>query len=408
MKKLLTILSVFTISASFSTTVVSCMPQQTEINFDFDPMVGKNIDKSKAIDTSVDPEKHHGVSNFFTLGDSLSDNGGLVTIAKDEVGVNVNIPPDDGKGSNLYNNGFSNGKRVAELINNKLGFDDNTFKPSNLIHSADVEYKNENNETFTAWGRNYSVGGATAYESSGLMSTLLMGNTGIYKQAQAVVKQHQIKETDLFLVEIGGNDLFALADARDNYTQQKNIMKNALENIKNCLLTLVNNGAKRILFITPPDILLTPGYNGEDPSNPDNRYTNPEDKIKINLLTKQFDDGIRNIVNNINTNNENVISIYNLYTNLKLILDGFKTTADSINVNDNFTDSSAFDLGSMDLSNIQIKATVLEKYKEAYLKDKSYVDKFFFIDKVHPTAAGHKYVSNIVWDLLKDKNLINE
>ncbi|ASP28321.1 hypothetical protein SCORR_v1c05490 [Spiroplasma corruscae] len=396
MKKLLTLLTVFTISTTSTTSVISCMPQQAQVNFDFDPSIGKNIDKSNAVDTSVDPESHHGVSNFFTLGDSLSDNGGLVTIAKDELGVNAKM-------SGLYNNGFSNGKRVAEIINDKLGFEESTFKSSNIIHNADIDYTKADGTTQKAWGRNYSVGGATAYESDGLTGKLLMGNTGIYKQAQALVKQQKINDKDLFLLEIGGNDLFALADARNDYNTQKSIMSNGLDNIKNALCTLINNGAKRILFITPPDILLTPGYNNKNTDSGGSGEYSEDELKKINLLCKEFDSSITKIVNAINEKND-VIKVYNLYQNLKVILDGFisESSKQEINVENNYSESTAFDLGGLDITNIDIKAVVREKYK-----DKN-IDDFFFIDKVHPTAAGHKYVSELVYKLLIDDSFITE
>ncbi|AKX34181.1 lipolytic enzyme, GDSL family [Spiroplasma litorale] len=396
MKKLLTLISVFAISSTSATSVISCVPQQAPINLD--NTAGLSIDKRNAKDTSVDKETHHGVSNFYTLGDSLSDNGGLAAVAYDELGVKVKI-------TGLYDNGFSNGLRVAELINKKLGFDKDevdTFKSSNLIHDADLNLNNDK-----VWGRNYSIGGATAYESSDLTAKLLMGNTGIYKQAQALVKQQVIKDDDLFLIEIGGNDLFALAGARNNFNQQSSIMKNAIENISNCLYTLLNNGAKKILFIKPPDINLTPGYNNKN--NDDFEQFSEADLSKIDKLCKEFDSNITKVINKVNEQFNDVVKTYNLYTELKNILAGFKETiGEGANVESNFAKSTAFDLAKLDLSNLEINATVAEKFKEAYEKDKTIIDKFFFIDKVHPTSSGHKYVSEIVWKLLISSGLIKE
>ncbi|QGS52083.1 SGNH/GDSL hydrolase family protein [Spiroplasma tabanidicola] len=385
MKKILTLLSMVTISISTASASVACLPAQAKINTTFDNLIGKDIDKSNAVDTSEDPANHFGVSNFYTLGDSLSDNGGLVTIAKDELGV-------DAKMSGEYKNGFSNGLRTAELINQKLNFSADSFKSSNLIHQADVDYKGKK-----SWGRNYSVGGATAYEGSGLASQLLMGKTGIYKQAVALVQQQVINENDLFFIEIGGNDLFALADARDDLNAQADIMNNAIENIKKCFYTLINNGAKKIIFASPPDILLTPRYNNKNTEKP---YTE-DDLNKIKLLCQEFDSKLSNLITKINKETNDVIKTYNLYSELKNILDEFKKTTPNANIENNLCTSTAFDLGSLDLTNIDINATVRKEYQV------NNIDEFFFIDQVHPTAAGHKFVADKIWNLLSQLGLIN-
>ncbi|QBQ07874.1 lipolytic enzyme, GDSL family [Spiroplasma gladiatoris] len=386
MKKLITLLSVLSISTSTGVSAVSCMPAQADIKTDFSEDVGKNIDKSNAKDTSVDPSNYHGVSNFYTLGDSLSDNGGLVTIAKDELNANVVM-------TGQYKGGFSNGPRTAEIINEKLGFKgisdkDSTFKSSNLIHKADIDYKDQK-----VWGRNYSVGGATAYESDGLAAKLLMGNTGIYKQAQALVQQQVIKEDDLFFLEIGGNDLFALAGVVDNVNAQTKIMNNAIENISNAFYTLLNNGAKKIVFASPPDITLTPGYNKRDKN-----YL-----AKVNLLCKEFDYKVTKVIEKLNSKFNNAIKTYNLYQELKNILNEFKGSNKNINITDHACKSNAFDLGGLNIGGtIEIKAELDNGVTEEN------VNNYFFIDDVHPTKSGHEFVSKKIWDLLISWNYISE
>ncbi|AOG60000.1 lipolytic enzyme, GDSL family [Spiroplasma helicoides] len=384
MKKILTLLSVIALSSTSAVSAVACTPAQMDVDLG-SSIIGTNINKANAKDLSVNPDTHHGVSNFFTLGDSLSDNGGLVTIAQDELGVTPKITGE-------YKNGFSNGLRTVELINNMI-FDKekesvDTFKASNLIHSADIDYKKDESSTAEkVWGRNYSVGGATAADAGGLFGQLLMKNTGIYKQAQALVQQQVINEKDLFVVEIGGNDLFGLAAAQDDYNAQRTIMTSAIDNIRNALFTLVNNGAKRILFLTPPDILLTPGHKGDD-------------KVKVGNLCKEFDAKIAEVVKEVNAKYADTLEVYNLYQKLQEILDGFKKGNPNANITDKFCISTAFDLAELDLTNLEIKATRAEGNEEKNIDD------YFFIDDVHPTAAGHKYVSKIIWDLLVAKNWV--
>ncbi|WP_339020248.1 SGNH/GDSL hydrolase family protein [Spiroplasma endosymbiont of Atherix ibis] len=248
MKKLLSLIASLSFLTTTSSAVLSCIPQSDEINFKFDKNIGTQFDKRNAKDTSDDKSNHIGFSNFFTLGDSLSDQGGLVTIAKDELEVNLKI-------SGEYKGWFSNGPTTASLINSKLNFSTQEFGSSNLVHKSDI---NRNNEK--VWGKNYSIGGATAYEQGGIAS-ILMGNTGIYKQAKSLVEQQVIHQDDLFFVEIGGNDMFAILDNLNDSKKREEIMQDALENIKNALYTLLNNGVKKIIFLTPPDMTLIPKYN---------------------------------------------------------------------------------------------------------------------------------------------------
>ncbi|ATZ18592.1 lipolytic enzyme, GDSL family [Williamsoniiplasma somnilux] len=77
MKKLLYILSSLGLTATAAATVVSCTVPQ--IKEDYDLKVGLGIDRSKALDDS-NLVNDLGITNFYTIGDSLSDSGGIETI----------------------------------------------------------------------------------------------------------------------------------------------------------------------------------------------------------------------------------------------------------------------------------------------------------------------------------------
>lgn len=378
MKKILGFLSSVSLTVSTASSVIACTPIQANVSFEKDYTIGKNLDKSNAKDTSSDPEKHFGFSNFFTLGDSLSDNYGLTTIIKDELGANAKMTGE-------YKEGFSNGPTAARLVNSALGFSSEEFVTSNIIHKADVT--NEKYKDTKVWGKNYSIGGATAFVSDGVAGKLLMGNTGIYKQAQALVQQQVINDKDLFFIEIGGNDLFEMLKNINDYNHQVSVMNQALENIKNAFYTLLNNGARRIVFAAPPKMTIIPRFNKE----------NDEVKKNIERVNKEFDVKISKIVKKINESFGDVILEYNLYLELENILNGFKKEiGNDANTTDALCTSNAFNLGDMDFSNIELNAQIKDG-------NNGKGDNFFFIDEVHPTKKGHEYVSKIFIDIVKEK-----
>ncbi|AGR42181.1 SGNH/GDSL hydrolase family protein [Spiroplasma diminutum] len=373
MKKLLMTLSSIGCLTISSSTVVSCIPKSADINYDFDKNIGTQFDRRNIKDTSDDKNKHKGFSNFFTLGDSLSDQGGIQTVAKDKLGIDLKITGE-------YVGGFSNGLTTAALLNQHLEFTTQEFKSSNLIHKADIEKDNEK-----VWGKNYSVGGATAYEVTGT-AALLMGNTGIYKQAQALVEQQVIHDDDLFLVEIGGNDMFSMLDNMENSNKREEIMVDALLNIKNALYTLLNNGAKKIVFLSPPDMTLIPRYN----------KTSASYKEKIKTIGDDFNYEIAKLINKANKAYNNQILYFDLYSRFSDILEEFKNENSNANVIDDLCNSKMPDLSSADLSNLEISATVKSV-------NEGKQDDFFFIDYVHPTKVGHQTAMKMILKEIENK-----
>ncbi|ALD66465.1 SGNH/GDSL hydrolase family protein [Spiroplasma cantharicola] len=373
MKKLLLTLSSISLLTVSSSTVIACIPNATDINFDFDKNIGTQFDTRNAKDTSDDKTKHKGFSNFFTLGDSLSDQGGLQTIVKDQFNINLRM-------SGEYIGGFSNGLTTAALINQELAFSTQEFKSSNLVHKPEIELNQQK-----VWGKNYSVGGATAYETKGATS-LLLGNTGIYKQAQALVEQQVIHDDDLFLVEIGGNDMFAILDNLNNSNKREEIMQNALLNIKNALYTLLNNGAKKLVFLSPPDMTLIPRY----------YKINQATKEIIKMIGDDFNYEISKIIKIANKMYNDSILFFDLYTRFSEITQEFKNSGANKNITEELCDSTTSDLSGIDITNFELKATVKEKNvgKE---------EDFFFLDYVHPTKNGHQFAKKIIFNEIEKK-----
>ncbi|WP_342274763.1 SGNH/GDSL hydrolase family protein [Spiroplasma endosymbiont of Cantharis lateralis] len=373
MKKLLAILSSVSLLTVSTSAVVSCIPTATEINFDFDKNIGTQFDTRFAKDTSDDKSNHKGFSNFFTLGDSLSDQGGLQTIGKDQFNIEIKM-------SGEYVGGFSNGLTTAALINEELDFSKEEFKSSNLIHKPDIDLNGEK-----VWGKNYSVGGATAYDSSGA-TALLLGNTGIYKQAQTLVEQQKIHEDDLFLVEIGGNDMFAILDNLNNSNKREEIMQSALLNIKNALYTLLNNGAKKIVFLSPPDMTLIPRYYKANQTN----------KEIIKIIGDDFNYEISKIIKKANKMFNDSILFFDLYTRFGEITQEFQNSGPNKNITEELSDATSPDLSGIDLTNFELKATVKP---ENVGKEED----FFFLDYVHPTKNGHKFAKKIIFKEIESK-----
>ncbi|QEH61754.1 hypothetical protein SCHIN_v1c05570 [Spiroplasma chinense] len=383
MRKLLGFLGALSLTATSTITVVACTPTQGKINTNFDLSIGIHIDKSKAQDTSSDKNEHLGVSNFFTLGDSLSDQNGITTLLKNKLGVNLQMAGE-------YKNGFSNGPTTAAIINEKLKFTTEEFSAANIVQEDAPISKGDKN----VWGKNYSVGGATAMTQTGVAG-MIINDSRIDLQAEALVKQQVIHDDDMVLFEIGGNDLFALIDnAINDPSMQVSILNEAMANIKNSIFTLLNNGVKKLAILTPPNLEFVPKYN----------ETTDEDKMEfIQRIGKEFNEKMLNVINEAKQYYENNIYVYGLYENFESILDGFK---EEVGTGANITDKSTTPVGSWESDLIQGKSEIKMEVQAIKGVD---MDKYFFTDEVHPTKVGHEYFANLFFEELKSKfNLLGD
>lgn len=290
MKKLISLLSASVLVLSTSVLMVSCVPVQKE-----NPLnIGKNITK---VENAVEykngtnnTSKKSEFTNYFIVGDSLSDVDGMSDMLRDktkviikDTDVDINLPKIPGvplninlktnltvkaninltlgtdgtdgygfKEGNKWRSAFMNAKPAGYLLNERLGF--KSMESSSAF--ADKLDKDM---------RNYSVGGATASDVLDKTTGLLLNDVTVDKQAKALISQHHVEKTnnDLVFFEIGGNDMFTLAgiDINDTKLQDK-VIKQSMERIRITLFTLLNNGIEKVIIGTPPDITKLPRYNG--------------------------------------------------------------------------------------------------------------------------------------------------
>jgi phospholipase/lecithinase/hemolysin len=187
-------------------------------------------------------------SNVYFFGDSLSDTGNVYTAAAT---ANIIQPPPP-----YYDGRFSNGPLWVEYLAAGLG-NAEAAKP------------------FQLGGNNYAWAGAMT-DTNGLADGLLGISTGL--QAQVTNFWGSTHATasanDLFVIAIGGNDLFGIAaafpDAADAAARQI-AAQMAVNNVMTSLNELIAKGASNFLIATAPNIGVTPDaiYGGIAPAATD-------------------------------------------------------------------------------------------------------------------------------------------
>lgn len=172
-------------------------------------------------------------SNVYVFGDSLSDIGNLHAI------------------DNQYPVRFSNGPLAVETLAGGLGFQ---LTPS--LHLLPPSVVNGQ------YGNDYAVAGAVAIDADGNPAT---ADINVPTQVNAFLMIHggHAPSDALYVVMIGGNDIFAAQDimikgswnsgaAADQRLQQ------AAAAVKTELQTLIAAGARNILVVDAPDVGKTP------------------------------------------------------------------------------------------------------------------------------------------------------
>ncbi|WP_339022887.1 SGNH/GDSL hydrolase family protein [Spiroplasma endosymbiont of Crioceris asparagi] len=476
MRKLLTpLLGIIIISASVS-TVVACGNNKTSQK-ELDKVVGMDIDKSSASDEKP-KNLQYGITDFYTIGDSLSDGGALfhalgfkakalldiiasdpktldpivknilvnylhfnvsdfqlknlITLAKAIIGydswkININLVNEKNESRNYYND---NGAAAIWLAN-KLGFNiDDTIngaeKPQGGLKFDYGFEVNINGKLKHKYGRNYAIAGSTAQEQSGI-SGILLNDWRISEQARVVVMQHKILPNDLVMMEIGGNDLYNLA-ATNNDKEKNALMNSSINDIRRAILTLVNNGVKKIMFLNAPDISLTP-----------NIINLTSDKKRASEITKEFNNKVSATINDIeNEYEESNLNIqkYNLFSKFNSIIENSQKE----DVKTNITDSTVkFDFSKETKTNLEnlknlieniikeqkegkfpLDALAIGSKIETFLKsinilvsDNESINKdnpadpkdgkggYVFWDKIHPRTWVHKEIAQDMFDMLK-------
>lgn len=411
MKKMLSLLAALALASTASATVASCTIKQKDINLHKALLeIGKDVDISKAIDDKLTPtaDNTFGITNYYIIGDSLSDQGGLEALIHDKFGITANMTSNFDENGNIiettkglgYNHAFTNASTAPVYLNDKL-FTQKITSSNQFTKSTGNDFK---------FGRNYAVGGGTASDLPGFMGTLLNDAT-IDKQAKALVSQHKIGANDIVMMDIGGNDLFAIQTEYGDIGVQQKIMNQTVDRIKQAMFTLLNNGIKKVIFMDAPDVSLVPKLKDES----------AEIKADISKFSAELHFKGKEIVKLANEYYNNSVFEYSLYENFGLdktikatnptLKDWFtKYVTDTYNGKANFTDGFN-NMGldgfkginmTIDSKNVlQLASTPIKEYKD----NKEAQDDFnlhFFFDGVHPTEAVHKHVSDELWKIVKE------
>ncbi|AXK51742.1 SGNH/GDSL hydrolase family protein [Spiroplasma alleghenense] len=359
MKKLLQVLGSLSILVSSTAPIVSCTIPQKK-NFSIDELIGKNIDTSNQKDDS----NHEGMfTNYYTVGDSLSDTGALIGAlnSKFNAGAKIEAPS--------YSNSFTNGDTAAKLLASKLGFENEEWGYA-------FNFMGQNHH-----GNNYAVGGATASNVDNA-SGMLLNNFKIYEQTVALIKQHKVKPTDLVFFEIGGNDLFQIINTPEKFQEQK--IDEAMANIEKALLVLLNNGIRNIVVMNAPDVSKIPTYNTSDEKTIKNAAN----------LSKEFNERFDLLFDKLDKKFPGALKLFDLYTEFDKMLDIFEEDIAGGN------SKKACTVMKPDMSNISQGLSIKVNYESGCSAQE--IDKYFFFDAVHPTQWGHEYVADKLFDLVKD------
>ncbi|AUB31477.1 SGNH/GDSL hydrolase family protein [Spiroplasma floricola] len=434
MKRLLSILATSVFSVATVSSTVSCMPQKPIEDKKSPLNIGLDIDKTKAIDTSVDPLTHKGFTNFFIIGDSLSDVDGLTSYVKDkfivktglEKYVNFNLSIEGSYGyvddQNVHHNAFSNGPTTAYNIANNFGFKD--LKPSNKYSVLKDEKQ--------GYGKNYSIGGATAAKIAPQAGGIILNDVSIEEQARTLVTQQKISSNDFVLFEIGGNDLFSMISSQKAGDNKKVIdyMNESITRLRNALFTLLNNGIKNLFFLGPPIMDNIPSYANKT----------DEEKKEIIDLGKEYELKMQQVVKEVNSyyssnfkfsslyEGENSLTVLQKGYGEHILSNGLIQNIDEYKNNQSFTKNLKIKLNDKEINTSQVKNLKFDEniYKKLTMKSdkveanvvveligkESYsnlkerdqlMSKYFFTDIVHPTKVVHEYVAEILQEkILKE------
>jgi phospholipase/lecithinase/hemolysin len=174
-------------------------------------------------------------NNIYFFGDSLSDTGNVYAASR---GAEP-LPP-------YYDGRYSNGPLWVEYLAAGLG-NANAAKP------------------FQLGGNNYAWAGAMS-GTNGLTDGLLGISTGLQSQVMGfwAAGNPSVNADDLFVIAIGGNDLFGIAstfpDAADAAVRLM-AAQIAATNVLTSLNYLIDRGARNFLIANAPNLGVTPAAN---------------------------------------------------------------------------------------------------------------------------------------------------
>ncbi|AHI52808.1 SGNH/GDSL hydrolase family protein [Spiroplasma culicicola] len=410
MKKLLAFLSSVSIATPIAINVVACVPQDKNL---LDPLalknIGTDIDTSKAVDTSIKGQK---ITNFFNLGDSLSDTGGKELVDFEKSGGKSKTVL-----AGLYDQtykSFSNGAPAGAVLNDLLGFEQ---------MNAGTEWT----QTITreAQQRNFSIGGATV--SNPLLLSSKTGYVSLEKQARALVAKQKLNKDDLVYIDIGGNDLFVIAITMiaqeagipiQLVQSAEEILKAAQENFREAIFTLLNNGARKIVFLYPPDVTSTPmlyklTHDFSDPTKSWSEMLLNDIGTKIKDIGFSLIDRFTTEINRAQAIYPNTIATYYLYdTGFETVMKAFEQNLIAQNPEwiegEDYFMTVGWTGGAKTTKDTDENGVEITTMTAVYEIDENHPEEFenqperyFFFDNVHPTKWVHEYMGNELYNAIQ-------
>ncbi|AHF57785.1 SGNH/GDSL hydrolase family protein [Spiroplasma eriocheiris] len=368
MKKLFIMFYAATLSFGVVGNLVACHPETSHVSpppSDDTSTIGMDIDTSHAI---ADSNYSGKFTNFYILGDSLSDSGGIAQVASKILGRSSPVEMDPP----FANDSFTNGKVAGKVLSDKLGI--------NL--TTGWNFSNYNFQ-----GNNYAIAGATSGEVTDPIQSIILNNFKIYDQTTALIKQHQIKATDLTFLEIGGNDVMQILKAttnlnQDHHDSQEQMIDLAIKNERQALFALVNHQEHHIVVMNVPDIGKIPAFNKDS-----------QKSALATQITKEYNQKLSSVIAEVNAHHPNTVKEYDLFTEFGKLL----TTFGTLDPKNNTTDQCV---------TINFSDIVTGKLTPTYVPgcDDSNINNHFFFDDVHPTAWAHQQVGEQLYQLVANWN----
>lgn len=287
-----------------------------------------------------------GYTNIFVFGDSLSDIGNLHAV--------------DAK----YPVRFSNGPVAVEDLAKDLGL---SLTPAFYLTLPPGTPPSQ-------YGNDYAVAGAVATDEGNPIN--------LPTQVNAFLQIHggHAPSGALYVVMIGGNDIFAAQDivmngSWDSGTAADKRVSDAAASVKKELNTLIAAGATHILVVDAPDVGKTPMTRikaAKLAANATNFYQNvvaSELPMITRALSVDYDLRLDLAVSNVEANDNINIKQYSLFH----LLDKLTNDPDDYGYT-NVTDPCLYEL------------TV----STPHLNPSCDFNSWLFYDEIHPTAVTHK------------------
>ncbi|WP_339041921.1 SGNH/GDSL hydrolase family protein [Spiroplasma endosymbiont of Apeira syringaria] len=341
MKKKLRLLSMFTILIFTNLNIIACKNKQDTI------------------------------SEFYVLGDSLSDTG-AGTFAQNQYLENSNSKC---KHFQLYkpyyNNCWSSNKVASQLIAEKLNIN---FKPGWLF--------NINGKTFQSLGNNYAYGGEVADSSDNNLD--IIKTFDLSHQTQMLLLQHSLQKKDVIWIKMGANDIANLMNKTDPIIINSKI-NNVINEEKKAIKLLIKNGANKIIISDVPDLTLTPKIK--------KILHNNQQKIQIARKTCiEYQKQWKKMILEMKIIYKNIITPFFLSKELATDMNNFKNK-----IPDGIVETSAT------ICKMMSKETKYS-YKPVFNSgvNESNLNKYFYFDEFHPGMWFHQQMANSIISLIEN------